>query len=187
MRKILKILLTVAVVAALAGHLAGLGFFSELKDKTDQLSKKGLHLWLSLSSRVEALEDSVSAFGEQVERESSTSSLHSDTQEPHTDTPVSEETPTSAVTLPQEPETLPHVSETRPSETAPSVTEAFTSVILIIKSHEGVIGIFDEQDNLLRIVSIAVMTLPAEDRAALEEGLIAASEEEVNRILDRLA
>jgi hypothetical protein len=45
----------------------------------------------------------------------------------------------------------------------------------VVATYRGIIGVFDGEGNLLRTVNVSVSTLPATDREALDDGIQAAS------------
>lgn len=53
----------------------------------------------------------------------------------------------------------------------------------VVKAYEGIIGIFDGENDLLYTVDVYIKTLPAKDRALLEKGIYADSHEELLEIL----
>ncbi|MBE6558308.1 MAG: hypothetical protein E7661_04790 [Ruminococcaceae bacterium] len=80
-------------------------------------------------------------------------------------------------------------SEEETANTEETVAEVDTSVGIIytIKIHDGIIGVFDNEGNLLDTVNVVVITLPIADREALDRGITACGTEELRKILERIA
>ncbi|MBR2432371.1 MAG: hypothetical protein IKB23_05580 [Clostridia bacterium] len=57
------------------------------------------------------------------------------------------------------------------------------SCSLLIRAHNGIIGVFEENGTLLYTVDVHIMTLPEKDRLLLEQGISAASYDELLEIL----
>lgn len=101
---------------------------------------------------------------------------------------------TEAVTDPREETETDANQWDEPSEeetvnTEETVAEADTSVGIIytIKIHDGIIGVFDNEGNLLDTVNVVVITLPIADREALDRGITACGTKELRKILERIA
>ena len=204
MKIIAKLLFSLLVGLMLLGTLYNFGLFHELKEKTETISKQGLRHFLTIKDKLDSLEevkDVFREFNEYFEADEETSVPTEEMTEVSTDKsdslpvfeethPISSETESidSAWTPTEEttgtPETLPIEPEILPSETEALPSEAPTSYI--IRAHEGTIGVFDNDGDLLSTVNVALMTLPEADRVALESGIVVESMEEVQEILDKL-
>ncbi len=199
MKTIAKFLFSLLVVAMLLGTLFNYGLFHELKEKTDTLAKQGLRHFLSLQDKLDVLEEVKDVFREvdeyldadsvQTEAviesntgESDSLPVFAETEPPFTETdPPADTESESDIT-----ETPPKDTEAAPSETTALPIEPNDSSYTVC-AYEGVIGVFDGDGALIETVNVALMTLPEADRAALEVGIEAASMDEVQRILDKLA
>ena len=53
-----------------------------------------------------------------------------------------------------------------------------------VKEYMGMIGIFDEENTLLRIIEVYTKTLPEADRKLLEEGIVIRSKKEYNALME---
>ena len=68
------------------------------------------------------------------------------------------------------------------SENTDTVTQ--TDEKWIIKEHNGIIGIFDENRELIRTIDTNIKSLPSKDQAMLREGFEVHSKTELNSVIE---
>ena len=69
---------------------------------------------------------------------------------------------------------------TLPTMNAP---ETVPATVYRIVEHDGIIALLDENDRILRVANVFVMTLPPADRDALHAGIVVSSFEEAVSLL----
>ena len=109
MRRITKFFVFLLLLASLGASLLNIGFYRELKERTEALYRRDLRHWLSLQSRMEIVEEAIS------------SPYHPHETEP-TDVTEAQET-----VLETHPDTSPESEDITDGETEESVTTDATA------------------------------------------------------------
>lgn len=192
MKKIIKILSVLLLVALIGGTAVNLGWLHQLEDKLEAFKKQNMNRYLAFYSRMIALEDDVSALP--VGGEPHTADSSEETEDKPADTDTMETTPAEtqvSLETVEEADTTLEVAPTEETTAADADIDAETQVEpsmdtrYIIRSHNGIIGVFDPNGMLFATLNVYVMTLPEADRRALEEGIPASDMREVQALLDK--
>ena len=88
-------------------------------------------------------------------------------------------------TAADEPDTLLPESEEVTVPTHNSPETAAPTALYTLAAYNGMIGVFDQGGELVRVINVFVMTLPQAEQEALAMGIPAYSEEEMRQIAER--
>ncbi len=202
MKKGMKIFLAFLIIVSLAIGSLSIVYRQQLWEQAGLMAKQQLHRFLSVTRRLEDLQDTLLGILSGNEEDTDAVVVGG----------IPEDTTAQAtenVTLPSEEPTETHPpAETDTNAPAAAETEADTETNTektpvstdtqvpdltepsggyTVKAHEGIIGVFDAEGCLIESVNVSVITLPEADRRALEEGIAAATMADVRVILDKLA
>lgn len=167
MRKLVKILIVGALVVSLGGSAVAASAVVAVNNALEELRTRSLNDNLSLRSRINQLESVV------AEKLPELADRAMEVIAPADGSPEDED------------EVVGMDEVTSPAmHAAADADDAPAEAGYLIREYNGIIGVFDADGLLLRTVNVAVSTLPACDREALDEGITAATFEEMNSIVD---
>lgn len=173
MKKLTKVCLVTALVLALGGTALTAGLTTTLQEAFSDHRRSNLRDSLRLRARVTELEDALSSgLSQWMERDSRAEDVA--VGAPAATEPPSEET-----------DEVTHAGAHAPEE--PTETETASPTGYRIARYGSIIGVFDEDGELLRTVNVRVDTLPAVDQKALEEGILAADRQAMMEIVGQFS
>lgn len=174
MKKLTKVCLITALVLALGGTALTAGLTATLREAFSDHRRSELSDSLRLRARVTQLEEAISSgLSQWLERDSRAEDVA-------VGAPAATEPPRA-----EETDEVTHAGALAPEE--PTETESTAPVGYRIARYGSIIGVFDENGELLRTVNVRVDTLPAVDQAALEDGIPAADKQAMLEILGQLS
>ena len=182
MRKLTKVLLAGALLLSLGGSAAATAAAVTINNALEELRCRSISNDLTIRSRVDQLESVLTEKlpGLMDKALDVFSPVDNALADGHDAAPAAEGA-------------LPADADIDPADgigevTSPALHAADAPAeTYVIRAYNGIIGVFDGSGLPVRTVNTAVDTLPAADRAALEEGIPAASFEEMCRIADMYA
>ena len=186
MKKNIGIIMLVLTVSALLCAIGSTAFAASMKEQLTHTKERALLDRISLRADLRTLEDRMNEmlagwFPSETSPKPSvgTAADVATDSESITEIDAASDTETDGT---EESETIAGAESENSADSLPTPTAAY-----VITVHEGVIGVFDTDGALVRVVNVYVETLPQADRAALAEGIEAADEQEMREIVDRLA
>jgi hypothetical protein len=201
MTRVLKILTVAAALVALCGVILSAAYTQTVDEEVTRLRRENRSDIVYLRTRVRELESMLTAelAGRLEPPDLPVDGVPEDTdpEEVTTDEESAEENDTSD-TRPEEntdgetdedtvgePETnLPESEEvTVPTHNSPET--AAPTALYTLAAYNGMIGVFDQGGELVRVINVFVMTLPEAEQEALAMGIPAYSEEEMRQIAER--
>ena len=167
MKNHVKALLITVISLALGWTMLLTIFTCSVAEELTLLRREKLGDNLYLRYRIQELDSSITSL--LLQKQPQPIPPTGDTSEGNTEGGKVED-PTEEITLPthQSPETVP------PEEPVS---------LYILSEHNGILGIFNAEGELLDTVNVFVMTLPQADRDALAVGIPAYSVEEISRLI----
>jgi hypothetical protein len=201
MTRVLKILTVAAALVALCGVILSAAYTQTVEEEVTRLRRESRSDIVYLRTRVRELESMLTAelAGRLEPPDLPVDGVPEDTdpEEVTTDEESAEENDTSD-TRPEEntdgetdedtvgePDTqLPESEEvTVPTHNSPET--AAPTALYTLAAYNGMIGVFDQGGELVRVINVFVMTLPEAEQEALAMGIPAYSEEEMRQIAER--
>jgi hypothetical protein len=201
MTRVLKILTVAAAMVALCGVILSAAYTQTVDEEVTRLRRENRSDIVYLRTRVRELESMLTA--ELAGRldppdlpvdgvpEDTIETAATDEAETDSDTESSAEDSTAEGDVPEdgtaadEPDTLLPESEEVTVPTHNSPETAAPTALYTLAAYNGMIGVFDQGGELVRVINVFVMTLPQAEQEALAMGIPAYSEEEMRQIAER--
>jgi hypothetical protein len=200
MTRVLKILTVAAALVALCGVILSAAYTQTVDEEVTRLRRENRSDIVYLRTRVRELESMLTAelAGRLEPPDLPVDGVPEDTMETAEDPAATDEAETAGDTessvedgnaedgtAADEPDTqLPESEEvTVPTHNSPET--AAPTALYTLAAYNGMIGVFDQGGELVRVINVFVMTLPQAEQEALAMGIPAYSEEEMRQIAER--
>ena len=195
MTRVLKILTVAAAMVALCGVILSAAYTQTVEEEVTRLRRESRSDIVYLRTRVRELESLLTAelAGRLEPPDLPVDGVPEDTMESEEDPAATDEAETDGdtessvedVTSADEPDTLLPESEEVTVPTHNSPETAAPTALYTLAAYNGMIGVFDQGGELVRVINVFVMTLPEAEQEALAMGIPAYSEEEMRQIAER--
>jgi hypothetical protein len=202
MTRVLKILTVAAALVALCGVILSAAYTQTVEEEVTRLRRESRSDIVYLRTRVRELESMLTAelagrleppdlpvdgVPEDTDPEEVTTDEESAEENDTSDTRPEENTDgeTDEETSADEPDTQFPESEEVTVPTHNSPETAAPTALYTLAAYNGMIGVFDQGGELVRVINVFVMTLPEAEQEALAMGIPAYSEEEMRQITER--
>lgn len=200
MTRVLKILTVAAALVALCGVILSAAYTQTVEEEVTRLRRESRSDIVYLRTRVRELESMLTAelAGRLEPPDLPVDGVPEDTMESTEDPATTDEAETAGDTessveddVPEdgtaadEPDTLLPESEEVTVPTHNSPETAAPTALYTLAAYNGMIGVFDQGGELVRVINVFVMTLPEAEQEALAMGIPAYSEEEMRQIAER--
>jgi hypothetical protein len=195
MTRVLKILTVAAALVALCGVILSAAYTQTVEEEVTRLRRENRSDIVYLRTRVRELESMLTAelTGRLEPPDLPVDGVPEDTMETAEDPAATDEAETAGDTessvedgtAADEPDTLLPESEEVTVPTHNSPETAAPTALYTLAAYNGMIGVFDQGGELVRVINVFVMTLPEAEQEALAMGIPAYSEEEMRQIAER--
>ena len=195
MTRVLKILTVAAAMVALCGVILSAAYTQTVEEEVTRLRRESRSDIVYRRTRVRELESLLTAelAGRLEPPDLPVDGVPEDTMESEEDPAATDEAETDGdtessvedVTSADEPDTLLPESEEVTVPTHNSPETAAPTALYTLAAYNGMIGVFDQGGELVRVINVFVMTLPEAEQEALAMGIPAYSEEEMRQIAER--